>query len=112
MGDLFGAHYIAGNKEQSFDGWTLGSNKVFCFHGNEQGENPTWWYCESASRGWPQDTGYVWKQPIEADGTLGKMQTQVITNIYDENKRFVKTICRGCKQQMAPDASGLICVGD
>lgn len=88
--------YILDVKEH--DGWTIRGYKlpiIYCYKGNEKGENPNYWYCGDLDVRWGEnaDYGIMEKTIINEDGTIGETIRISFSNIYDSDMNFIKTVC-------------------
>lgn len=98
-------YYIDGSNPQK--GWEIGiystaeafgilgalgiKTLIYCHKGDREGENPLYYYCDSGLN--MGKIPYITKTTINSDGTIGKTTVKSFINVYDENKRFIKTIC-------------------
>lgn len=81
-----------------YDGWKIRGYSlysIYCYKGNEKGENPNYWYCGDLKVTWGEnaDYGLMQKTLINSDRTIGKTIRKSFSNIYDENENFIKTVC-------------------
>jgi hypothetical protein len=65
-------------------------SRVFCRKGNMEGENPNYFYCDSGFTG---GIPYLSKTEMNPDGTRGKTTIKSFINVYDSDKKFIKTLC-------------------
>lgn len=81
---------------REYDSWKIDSYdstfNIHCYRGNKEGQKTNYWYCgEGTSIEFP--IAFMQKTMINSDGSIGKTIKQSFYNIYDENKKFVKTVC-------------------
>ncbi len=60
---------------------------IVCEKGRSEGQNPNYYYCGL------EGMAYMQKTFMNPDGTIGKTIRKTFVNIYDENKKFIKTLC-------------------
>jgi len=75
-------------------------SKVYCHKGNVEGENPNYFYCDSGITG---GIPYLSKTQMNPDGTIGKTIRKSFINVYDSDKKFIKTICGKSPEDIAEE---------
>ncbi len=83
-------------QDKTYGGWTI-KGSAACRKGIKEGENLNYYYCGGieSTLGIGYVNAYVEKTTISDKGAIGKTYKHIIWNIYDENKKFVKTKCLG-----------------
>lgn len=83
-------------KGKTYDGWSV-NGAATCHKGKNEGENLNYYYCGGYTSflGIGSVNAYVEKTFISEEGEIGETIKYVIWNVYDENKKFLKTKCLG-----------------
>ncbi len=103
---------VGGNVEDVQKGWEIrvySSNEFFgvresmiaCHQGNSEGENPKYFYCDTGANFWSGGIPYLSKTMTNSDGIIGKTIRKSFINIYDENRKFIKTVCGSPPEEIA-----------
>lgn len=64
---------------------------IRCHKGNHEGQNPNYSYCGAIE--YNDYMAYIEKTSMNSDGTIGKTLRKTFYNIYDNEGKFIKTVC-------------------
>jgi hypothetical protein len=106
-------YYISNtnNVDNYQNGWTIsvyssaeglvgGTDEVYCHKGDSEGENPTYFYCDTGMVG---GISYIRKTKMNSDGTIGETIRKSFVNIYNGNSQFIKTICGKSPEEISEE---------